>query len=346
MQPAAAGGLAASREHTGETLPSSPTMLRVSAPAVVVLAGGVGAARFLQGVVSALPARALTIVGNVGDDLEMAGLRISPDLDTVLYTLTDNIDEARGWGVRNDTSRALERARSLGADAWFWLGDLDIGLHVARTGWLDEGNDLSTVTARLATALGLHDHLVPCTNDRLRTVLVTAAGELDFQTYYVRRGHRDRVLEIRFDGAEEARAAPGVVEAIMSADAIIIAPSNPFISIGPILAVQDIRAALLARRAPCVAVSPIVAGRALRGPAADMLRALGHDASPSGVAAVYEGLIDVMVLDDVDAAEEKAVRRHGVDTVVTDTIMRDAASKHRLAQVVLRAAGVGSGDDG
>ena len=320
-------------------------MLRVSVPAVVVLAGGVGAARFLQGVVSAFPARALTIVGNVGDDLEIAGLHISPDLDTVLYTLTGNIDDARGWGVRDDTSRALERARSLGADAWFWLGDLDIGLHIARTGWLRDGHALSEVTARLAAALGLTDRLVPCTDDRLRTILVTADGELDFQTYYVRRGHSDRVQGIRFDGAANARPAPGVLEAIAGADAIVIAPSNPLISIGPILAVPGIREALLERRARCVAVSPIVGGEALRGPAADMLGALGHDASPSGVAALYHGLVDVMVIDDVDGAQAEGIRRHGIATVVTDTIMRDAGSKQRLARATLEAAGVVSAHD-
>jgi LPPG:FO 2-phospho-L-lactate transferase len=315
-------------------------MPRVSVPAVVVLAGGVGAARFLQGVVSALPARALTIVGNVGDDLEVAGLHVSPDLDTVLYTLTGNIDEGRGWGVRDDTSRALERARSLGADAWFWLGDLDIGLHIARTEWLRDGHDLSEVTARLATALGLTDRLVPCTDDRLRTILVTADGELDFQTYYVRRGHRDPLLGIRFDGAANARPAAGVLEAVAGADVLVIAPSNPLISIGPILAVPGIREALRDRGARCVAVSPIVGGEALRGPAADMLRALGHDASPSGVAALYDGLVDVMVLDDVDAAHAEAVRSRGVEAVVTDTIMRDAASRQRLARVTLEAAGL------
>ena len=315
-------------------------MRRVSVPAVVVLAGGVGAARFLQGVVSTLPERALTIVGNVGDDLEVSGLHISPDLDTVLYTLTGNIDEARGWGVRDDSSRALERARSLGADAWFWLGDLDIGLHIARTGWLREGHRLSEVTARLSAALGLPDRLVPCTDDRLRTIVVSADGEMDFQTYYVRRGHRDRVLEIRFDGAAASRPAPGVLEAIAAADAVIIAPSNPLISIGPILAVPGIRAAMVASRARRVAVSPIVGGEALRGPAADMLRSLGHDASPAGVAAMYRDIVDAVVIDDVDGEHSDAIRRTGIDTVVTDTVMRDAHSRRRLAAAALNAAGV------
>ncbi len=313
-------------------------------PAIAVLAGGVGAARFLQGLVAALEPRQLTIVGNVGDDLEVCGLHISPDLDTVLYTLTGNIDEGRGWGVCDDSSRALETMRALGASAWFWLGDRDLGLHLARTGWLRDGESLSTVTARLAAALGLADRLLPCSDDRLRTVLTTRDGDLDFQTYYVRRGHRDRVHEIHFDGSLSARPAPGVIEAIAGADAIIIAPSNPLVSIGPILAVPGITEALRTRRARCVAVSPIVGGEALRGPAAEMMRSLGHDASPAGVATLYDGLIDAIVVDDVDAPITDAITRRGVEVVTTDTIMRDAAAKRRLARVALTAAGIRSGD--
>lgn len=306
----------------------------------MVLAGGVGAARFLQGVTSCLPVRDLTIVGNVGDDTDIVGLHVSPDLDTILYTLTGEIDEDRGWGVRGDSARALERARSLGADAWFWLGDLDLGLHLARTEWLSAGEPLSVATARLCTALGFADRLLPSTDDRLRTMITTAAGELDFQTYYVRRGHADEVAGIRFDGAQTAEPAPGVIEAIRAARAIVIAPSNPLISIGPIVAVPGIRDALVSRTVPCVAVSPIVGGAALRGPAAAMLRALGHQASPVGVAELYRGIIDAMVIDDVDAAAAVELERLGVKAVVTDTIMRDAAAQHHLARVALEAAGI------
>ncbi len=312
----------------------------VPLPRVVVLAGGVGAARFLQGVVAALPRRVLTIIGNVGDDLEVAGLHVSPDLDTVLYTLTGNIDATRGWGVREDSTRALDRARSLGADAWFGLGDLDIGLHMARTQWLHEGHDLSAVTARLATALGFADRLLPCTDDRLRTTIATAEGVIDFQTYYVRHGHRDHVLGINLDGAEDARPAPGVIEAMASADAILIAPSNPLISIAPILAVPAIREALRERRSRCAAISPIVGGQALRGPAADMLSALGHEASPVGVADIYRGLIDAMVIDEMDADRAGDLRSRGVEPLVTDTIMRDDTSKQQLAVVALEAVGI------
>lgn len=307
---------------------------------IVVLAGGVGAARFLQGVTAAMTLRDLTIVGNVGDDTEVAGLHVSPDLDTVLYTLTGEIDEERGWGVRGDSARALERARSLGHDAWFWLGDLDIGLHLARTEWLRSGLRLSAVTERLGRALGLADRLLPVTDERLRTIIETPDGDLDFQTYYVRHGHRDDVVGIRFHGADVAVPVPGVVDALSQAAAIIIAPSNPLISIGPILAVPGIRDALSARRVPCVAVSPIVGGQALRGPAAHMMRTLGHDPSPVGVADIYAGLIDAMVIDDVDAASAVELDRRGLSVRPTDTIMRDARARQHLATVALEVAGI------
>jgi LPPG:FO 2-phospho-L-lactate transferase len=306
---------------------------------VTVLAGGVGGARFLQGVIDVIPPDRVVVVGNVGDDVEPHGLHVSPDLDTVLYTLTGWIDEDKGWGVRGDSDRALEQARELGADAWFWLGDLDIGLHLARTEALRRGEPLSAVTARIAERMGLPLRLIPATDDRLRTMIDTPDGEIDFQTYYVRHQHADRVTGIRFDGAELARPAPGVVEAIRDAAAIVIAPSNPLISIGPILAVTEIRSLLAARSAPCVAVSPIVRGRALRGPAAAMLESLGHEASAAGVAAIYAGLVDALVIDEQDAELAEAVERHGMRAVVADTIMRDAAARERLARTALDAAG-------
>ncbi len=308
-------------------------------PSLTVLAGGVGAARFLRGVVDVVPAAGVAVVGNVGDDMVAHGLHVSPDLDTVLYTLTDQIDEDKGWGVRGDTPRALERARELGADAWFWLGDLDIGLHMARTGWLADGLPLSEATARLGRALGLGLRLLPATDDRLRTIVVTDDGELDFQTYYVRRGHADPVRSLRFEGAEQARPGPGVLQAL-AAPAVVIAPSNPLISIGPILAVPGVREALAARPGRCIAVSPIVGGRALRGPAADMLRSLGHEASPLGVARLYEGLIDALVLDQADAGLASQVQLLGIQPVVADTVMRDPGARRRLAAEALRAAGI------
>jgi LPPG:FO 2-phospho-L-lactate transferase len=311
----------------------------VTASPVTVLAGGVGGARFLQGVIEVVPPEHVVVIGNVGDDVEPHGLHVSPDLDTVLYTLTGWIDEEKGWGVRGDSDRALERARELGADAWFWLGDLDIGLHLARTEALRRGEPLSVVTARLSERLGLRLRLIPATDDRLRTMIGTPDGEIDFQTYYVRHRHADRVTGVRFDGAELARPAPGVVESLGEAAAIVIAPSNPLISIAPILAVAGIRDALAARTSPCVAVSPIVGGRALRGPAAAMLESLGHEPSPAGVAAIYAGLADVLVVDEQDAHLTDAVEAHGMRAVVVDTIMRDAGARERLARAALDAAG-------
>jgi LPPG:FO 2-phospho-L-lactate transferase len=309
---------------------------------VTVLAGGVGGARFLQGLIEIVDPAAVTIVGNVGDDLEPYGLHVSPDLDTVLYTLTGRIDAEKGWGVRGDTPRALEQARALGAEAWFWLGDLDLGLHMARTEMLRAGLPLSAATARLAAAMGLRATLLPSTDDRLRTMIATPSGEVDFQTYYVRRQHSDAVLGIRFDGAETARPAPGVLAAIAAADIVVIAPSNPFISIDPILAVPGIRAAVEARRDDVVAVSPIVAGRALRGPAAAMLSTLGHETSAVGVAGLYRSLAGSLLIDREDAAAAGRVEALGLRPRVTGTIMADADAKRALAAEALAAAGAGS----
>jgi LPPG:FO 2-phospho-L-lactate transferase len=309
-------------------------------PRVTVLAGGVGGARFLQGLVEVVDPAAVTIVGNVGDDLEPYGLHVSPDLDTVLYTLTGRIDPDRGWGVAGDTPRALEQARELGADAWFWLGDLDLGLHLARTEMLRAGQPLSVATARLAAAMGLQATLLPATDDRLRTMVTIPSGEVDFQTYYVRRRHADPVLSLRFDGAVAARPAPGVLEAIAAADVVVIAPSNPFISIDPILAVPGIRAAVAARREQVVAVSPIVAGKALRGPAAAMLRSLGHETSAVGVAGLYQALAATLVIDAEDAAAAGSVERLGIRARVTGTVMTDAPTRRALAAAALAAVGL------
>lgn len=307
---------------------------------VTVLAGGVGGARFLQGLIGVVDPAAVTIVGNVGDDLEPYGLHVSPDLDTVLYTLTGRIDAEKGWGVRGDTPRALEQARELGADAWFWLGDLDLGLHLARTELLRQGLTLSAATARLAGAMGLRATLLPATDDRLRTMITIPDGEIDFQTYYVRRGHADPVLRIRFDGAEAARPAPGVLEAIAAADVVVIAPSNPFISIDPILAVPGIRAAVAARREAVVAVSPIVAGKALRGPAAAMLSSLGHETSAVGVARLYRSLASSLLIDRQDAAAAARVEELGLRPRVTGTVMVDVSASRALAAEALAAGGL------
>ena len=250
---------------------------------VVVLAGGLGGSRLARGLAETIEPGELTIVGNVGDDVEILGLHVSPDLDTILYTLTGRLDETKGWGRAGETWHALDTVTELGGESWFRLGDLDLGVHLVRTQALRAGEPLSAVTARLARAFGLEAALLPATDDRLRTWLETPAGELPFQEWFVARGHRDEVDGVRFEGAEAAAPAPGVLEALEAADLIAIAPSNPFVSIGPILAVSPIREAIERRHAPAVAVSPLIGGEAVRGPAARMLRRLRGGTGPQQV---------------------------------------------------------------
>jgi LPPG:FO 2-phospho-L-lactate transferase len=266
-----------------------------------VLCGGLGGSRFVDALARVAGPEQVAAVVNVGDDVEILGLHVSPDLDTVLYTLTGLLDEERGWGVRDETTNALATAGRLGAEAWFTLGDRDLGLHLVRTRALREGAPLSEVTRRLAESLGVGVGLLPASDDPVRTFLTTPAGELDFQTWFVARRHADRVLGVRYGGADAAAPAPGVLEAIEGAEVVFVAPSNPFVSIFPILAVPGIRAALVGKRV--VAVSPLVAGRALRGPLAGMMDSLGHEPGVRGIAALYEGIATDLVVDPADEGE-------------------------------------------
>jgi LPPG:FO 2-phospho-L-lactate transferase len=301
---------------------------------VAVLTGGVGGARFLRGVVDAVDPADVTAVVNVGDDLEVLGLLVSPDVDSVLYALAGLADEDRGWGRADETWNALATVERLGAESWFRLGDRDLGLHLVRTQALRNGATLSHVTAQLAAALGLETTILPATDGPLRTFLETPNGRFDFQHWFVARAHRDPVDRVRFEGAAGARPAPGVLEALHEAELILIAPSNPFVSIAPILAVERIRSALERRRVPCVAVSPLIAGKAVKGPAAAMLQRLEGGTAPAHVAQAYAGLIDVLVVDEADADDAETA---GVRTVVTRTLMRDAASRRALAEAALDA---------
>jgi LPPG:FO 2-phospho-L-lactate transferase len=300
---------------------------------VTVLSGGVGGARFVQGLLDAIDPAGVTVIGNVGDDLEVFGLHVSPDLDTLLYTLGGVADEDRGWGRAGETWTALETARGLGAEAWFQLGDRDLGLHLARAEALERDEPLSAITERFARALGIGARILPATDDRLRTWIRTDDGELPFQEWFVHRRHEPEVLGVRFEGAETAHAAPGVLDTLGDADLIVIAPSNPFVSIGPILAVDEIRSAVAARRTPAVAVSPLIGGRAVKGPADRMLRRLAGGTGPGHVAGCYRGLIDALVYDESDGEVELEVR-----PIVTRTLMTDAASRRRLAEAALEAA--------
>jgi LPPG:FO 2-phospho-L-lactate transferase len=307
---------------------------------VVLLSGGVGGARFAVGVGEAVGAAGLTVVGNVGDDLEVLGLHVSPDLDSLLYTLAGVGDDERGWGRADETWNALETVAALGGEAWFRLGDRDLGLHLVRTEALRRGEPLSAVTRRLAVAFGLESTLLPATDDPVRTWVETPAGALPFQDWFVRRAHRDPVDGVRFEGAESARPARGVLEAIGDADLLLIAPSNPFVSIGPILAVAGIREALASRRVPCVAVSPLIGGRAVKGPAAGMLARLRGGTGAAQVTQCYLGLVDALVFDEADARDAEAVAALGVRPIVTSTLMSDRAAARRLAEAALDVATV------
>ena len=303
---------------------------------VAVLAGGVGAARFLRGLVDVVDPGDVTAIGNVGDDLEILGLSVSPDLDSVLYALAGRADEERGWGRADETWNALATVSELGGADWFRLGDRDLGLHLVRTEALRRGEPLSKVTARLATAFGIGVTLLPATDGHLRTLVRTPSGTFPFQEWFVARGHRDPVDGVDFTGADTARPAPGVVDALEMADVIVVAPSNPFVSIGPILAVRGIREALERRRAPAVAVSPLIGGRAVKGPAAEMMTRLAGGTTPRHVARCYEGLIDALVIDEADADDAADL---GVRTIVTRTLMDGPEGRIRVADAALEGAG-------
>jgi LPPG:FO 2-phospho-L-lactate transferase len=324
-------------------------------PHVAVLAGGVGAARLLAGMVQAVPPGLVTAVVNVGDDLELHGLRISPDIDTVVYTLADAIDPERGWGLRDETWTTMESLDRYGGSTWFRLGDRDLATHLFRTQRMSEGAPLSTVTAEIAAAWELGLRVVPVTDDPMGTRITllpdpSASGgtdgplgslgslgpeEVSFQEYFVHRRHGVPVLAVRFEGDVDARPAPGVLEAIMTADVVVIAPSNPIVSIGPVLAVPGVRNAVRQRRESVIAVSPIVGGKALKGPADRMLRELGHEPSVVGVARLYAPLAGTLVIDEADRALADDVQAAGLRCVVTDTIMRDRAAAAALSTVVL-----------
>jgi LPPG:FO 2-phospho-L-lactate transferase len=300
---------------------------------VVLLSGGGGGARFARGLQATLEPGELTVIGNVGDDVEILGVHVSPDLDSLLYTLGDLIDTERGWGRAAESWNALESAAGWGGDDWFRLGDRDLGLHLVRTSALRAGVTLSEVTAGFVSRAGLTTRIVPPTDDRLRTQVITSAGTFPFQEWFVGRGHRDEVDDVRYEGAEEARAAPGVTDAIADADVILVAPSNPYLSIGPIVAVPEIRSAVERRRISCVAISPLVGGAAVTGPAARMLTRMAGGATPAHVADRYEGLIHALVIDESDAPGTASV-----ELVVTRTLMRDRGDERRLAELVLEAA--------
>lgn len=304
---------------------------------ITVLAGGIGAARFLAGLASVVPPESITAVCNVGDDLTWHGLHVSPDIDSVIYTLA-GLEGEQGWGVRGDTTATLDGLRALGIDEWFGIGDRDLATHLLRTDRLRAGATLSEATAAVAAARGLRARVLPVTDDPHPTVVRTAEGDLAFQEYFVHRRAAVPVQGFVFPGAATARLAPGVIEAIRDADVLVIAPSNPFVSIGPLLEVAGVRDALVTSRARRLAVSPIIGGAAVKGPAAEMMRALGHEVSALGVARLYAGLIDTFILDTVDAALLPDVHALGLEAVAFDTMMIGDEGRARVARAVIEVA--------
>lgn len=302
---------------------------------ITALAGGVGAAKFLRGLSNVTDADPVTIIGNTGDDCILHGLHISPDLDIVTYTLAGLIAD-QGWGIRDDTMLAIGQLAQYGIDPWFALGDRDLGTHMARTTWLAEGVPLSEVTDRLRKRLLVKERIIPMSDDQVRTFVTTQEGiERTFQDYFVRHKHAEDVASVRFEGAQVSSPAPGVIEALRDADMIIICPSNPVVSIGPILAVPGIREALANRKDDAVAISPIIEGAALKGPAARMLPLLGVEASAAGVARVYREICTTFVFDQRDSTLTAEIEGLGMKTFLTQTIMSTAEIAETLARQIL-----------
>jgi LPPG:FO 2-phospho-L-lactate transferase len=305
---------------------------------IVALAGGVGAAKLLRGLVDVIPPDTLTIISNTGDDIDLYGLHISPDIDIVAYTLSGLVDEERGWGLRGDTFECLAMLRRYGEATWFNLGDRDLGTHILRTQRRRMGQSLTDITTAFCQALGLGVRILPMCDQLVPSLIRTPAGLFHFQEYLVQRGGQEEVLEVIYQGVEHARPAPGVCAALAQAEAIFICPSNPVISIGTILAVPGMRQAIQASTAPVVAVSPIVQGATLKGPADTMLRGLGFEVSAYGVAQYYHGLLHGIVIDALDATLQPRLEHLGLHVEVTNTIMRTLADKQALAQTMLTLA--------
>jgi LPPG:FO 2-phospho-L-lactate transferase len=313
---------------------------------IAVLAGGGGAPKYMRGLLQVVPPADVTAIVNTGDDLTLHGLRISPDLDSCTYVLSGSVNPETGWGLAGETWQAMDALARFGtvvpagSDAgatWFRLGDRDLATHLYRTARLGEGADLTTVTAEITRAFGIQATLLPMTTDRVATMVTVAGeGEVSFQDYFVGRRHDVAITAVRFDGIDMARPGPGVLRLLETAERIVIGPSNPFVSIGPIVAVAGVRDRLVARRDDVVAVSPIVAGSALKGPAARMLTELRHEASSAGIARIYADIVATLVIDEADAALAPAVERAGMRCVVAPTVMHGPAEAAALAEVTLR----------
>jgi LPPG:FO 2-phospho-L-lactate transferase len=302
---------------------------------ITALAGGVGAARFLTGLETLVSQKDLSIIVNTGDDIELFGLHISPDIDIVMYTLASIVDEEKGWGIRKDTFHCLEALRKFNSETWFNLGDKDLATHIFRTNLLKNGVKLAEVTARVGRLLGLDVAILPMTDDRFETRVLVEEGLVHFEEYFVKRGGKDEVLGVEFLGADKAKPATGVLESIMEAEKVIVCPSNPIVSIGTILAVKGVRDALRHTSAKKVAISPIVAGAPVKGPADKLMRGLGFEVSAFSVAELYSDFLDIFVLDTADSGEKGRIEELGIKVEVANTLMKRLEDKVELARTVL-----------
>jgi LPPG:FO 2-phospho-L-lactate transferase len=302
---------------------------------ITALAGGVGAARFLTGLAKLVDPKDLSVIVNTGDDIELFGLHISPDIDIVTYTLAGIVDEEKGWGIRGDTFRCLQMLRQLKLEAWFNLGDKDLATHIHRTSLLKQGFTLTQATATISQSLGVKQTILPMTDDKFETHIKTPEGSIHFEEYLVKRGAKDPVLGVEFVGAKQAKPANGVLEAIADSELVIVCPSNPIVSIGTILSVKGVRDALKASKARKVAISPLIAGCPVKGPLDKLLCGLGLEVSAYGVAKLYSDFLDTFVLDVADASEKNRIEDLGLQVKVANTLMKNLECKVELARTVL-----------
>lgn len=304
---------------------------------VTALAGGVGAAKLISGLVKLISPKDLTVIVNTGDDIVLHGLYISPDVDIITYTLAGLVDERRGWGIKDDTYNCLSMLGKYGCETWFSLGDRDLATHIFRTMMLREGFTLTQVTRRIASLLNVKVNILPMSDERVKTMIHVKDGRMDFQRYLVERKAKDEVVGVEYEGAWSARPAPGVIEAILKAEKVVICPSNPVVSIGPILAIDEVKNTLKELKSPVVAVSPIIQGSPVKGPADKLMRGLNLEVSARSVASLYKEFLDVMVIDEKDEVEEESIKSMGLKVAKTDITMRSLEDKVRVAKLVLEA---------
>jgi LPPG:FO 2-phospho-L-lactate transferase len=309
----------------------------LTAKKTVVLAGGVGGARFLQGLITILPPNRLDIIGNVGDDLEFYGLHISPDLDTLMYTIAGLVDENKGWGLKNDNFKFLHMLKYYDGGTWFKIGDMDLATHIFRTFLIQKGLPLSEVTKILCRYLGVKYNIIPVTDNKVRTKVDTEEGLLEFQEYFVKKKTKVEIKKVIFEGANNSIPNSNALKAIEKAQTIIFAPSNPIVSIGCILSIPGIKEAIKRSNAHKVAISPIIGGKAVRGPAHKMMKTLRNEPSSFGVAAIYKELINVMIIDDQDAHLKTSITNLGISVIITNTLMSNINSKTKLARLALNS---------